>query len=427
MIPHTLKIRLRMLCIPLFLFALVLNAKDEETFPPELNGSMMPYDFAAGDTVVPWDSTMRPVGVVYLARHGARYLTSEKKFTELKDKLIEAGTNGKLTDKGMEFLDVMFTVDSVTDGNWGGLNALGVEEEDELASQMARMLPDLMKDGSVAAKSTNVPRVVMSMYEYCHGLADNSGSLEVNTSEGKKYNTILRFFDTDTTYVNYLKDGVWLPEYEAFVNQKISPKPGKSLFSEDIGEAECRKLTMDMYNILRSLPAAGIEWNPQKWFTLQEYRDCWEASNLKHYLQRSVNYCSDIAAKAAVPLLNSIIETADKTVKVDDGSVADINLFFGHAETLMPLLALMRVPGCYLPDSDPMDVAEQWKDYEVSPLGANLMIVLLKDKYDDTLACVRLNGQWLSFDLSLGSTQILSGEKIRWEILKGCWRAAENY
>lgn len=56
-------------------------------------------------------------------------------------------------------------VDSVTDGNWGALNATGIYEEQRLGEEMTRIAPDLLAKGEATAVSSYVPRVVMTMYE----------------------------------------------------------------------------------------------------------------------------------------------------------------------------------------------------------------------------------------------------------------------
>lgn len=151
---------------------------------------------------------------------------------------------------------------------------------------------------------------------------------------------------------------------------------------------------MDMYGVLQSLPAARLAWEPWRWMEEADYRRCWEAANLKHYLQRSVNPCSDIAARAAEPLYAAIQESIEKATRGTE-DMPRVEMWFGHAETVMPLFALMRLPGCYAPDCEPGEVAEKWRDWEVSPLGANLMIVLLRSRDGDHRIAMRLNGKWL--------------------------------
>ena len=77
---HTMRLRLNY--IPLAL-VMLLTCLDIQAFNPRLDGTMMPYDFADCDSVVPWDDSYTPVFINYVARHGARYLSSEKKVSTL--------------------------------------------------------------------------------------------------------------------------------------------------------------------------------------------------------------------------------------------------------------------------------------------------------------------------------------------------------
>lgn len=159
----------------------------------QLNGTMMPFDFSGCDTVVPWGNDMRPVFVCYVARHGARYLSSEKKVQALRDELLKADSEGYISPRGVEFMRLLESVDSVTAGDWGALNPTGIAEEQELGRQLALTAPELLAKGKVNAVSSYVPRVVMTMYEVCHQLARHSSHLEITASEGRQFSPMLRF------------------------------------------------------------------------------------------------------------------------------------------------------------------------------------------------------------------------------------------
>ena len=53
-------------------------------------------------------------------------------------------------------------------------------------------------------------------------------------------------------------------------------------------------------------------------------------------------------------------------------------LRFGHAETLMPLMALIQAPGCYYLSNYFDSVADNWKDYEQFPMAANLQLIYFR-------------------------------------------------
>lgn len=406
-------------CIPLLIAMIAIFPTYAQSFPPQLNGTMMPFDFSQCDTIAPWDNSMTPVFINYMARHGARFLSSEKKVEALQKELAKAKSEGYLSDKGEEFLILLQSVDSVTDGNWGALNAVGKYEEQRLGNQMAAIVPDLLKKGRVEAIATYVPRVVMTMYELCHELTRHSSYIEVSASEGRQFNPMLRFFTTDSAYMKYLEHGDWLKAYDSFVAENVPVNPAQSLFTKVMEPEKMKKLTLDMYGVVQSLPAAQLAWQPEKWFSESEYRTCWEAGNLKHYYQRSASKFSTLPAASARTLLQDIINTTDSAANGNNGNLVG-KLRFGHAETVMPLFALMQLPGCYEPTGNANEISGKWKDWEVSPLGANVMIVLLKDKSGEHFVSIRLNGSWVSmpYQTPQGSS---SGKVIPWKYIRTQW------
>lgn len=98
---------------------------------------------------------------------------------------------------------------------------------------------------------------------------------------------------------------------------------------------------------------------------------------MRHYLEHSASVLNDIPAKIAAPLLQDLIATTDGFI-AGDKAVAKVMLRFGHAETLMPLLALMRLPGCFYLTNYPETVADHWKDFDIVPMAANLQMILFR-------------------------------------------------
>lgn len=419
---HLTIIALLLCLIPLFR----ATAGSRSAFPRQLDGTMMPYDFTATDTAVPWGPELKPVFINYVARHGARFLSSEHKVAALRKELAEAAAKGTLTPRGEAFMKLIAEVERATADKWGALNATGIMEEVNLGKEMTMTCPQLLKEGRVRAEATYVPRVVMTMYEFCHELARYSDRLEITTSEGRQNDRLLRFFTTDTAYITYLDKGPWLTAYVNFFRKTVPAGPAAGMVKGITDTHRLQKMTMDAYGILQSLAAAGIEADPSRWFTEDEYRLCWEAANLKHYYQRSESPFSRMPAISARPLLKALLENTDSVVesrkrlrlaetvggKKDPAIPLRAALYFGHAETVIPLFSLMRLPGCYAPLCNPDDVAKRWKDWQLAPLGANLMVVCLEDSAGRPFVAMRLNGKWIE----------TGGQKVTgWPELRGIW------
>lgn len=385
-----------------------------QPLPKEYSGSMMPYDFAVCDTTVAWTDTLQPVFVSYIARHGARYMTSPKKIEEITKALQEAEKEGKLSKQGKALIAKIREISARSEGHWGMLSPVGIAEEERLGEDMAKMLPALLKRGKARAESTYVPRVIMTMYQFMHAMEIPNQKLELYTGSGHRYDSLLRCFASDKVYDDYREKGECWNVYDAFVQMHVSSAPARRLFKEGYGldRKQLRKLTMSMYGLLQSFEASGLEDLTTQFMTVQEYEECWLAANMQHYLRNNINPMSQVAGKATSPLLTRIMSDADKALT---DSKERFHGYFGHAETVLPLFSLMELPGCYVMTDNYEALADVWRVQEIAPLGANLAIILLKSNNGEIYASLRLNGRNIS---PLAG----KGEVVRWSELKDFWR-----
>ena len=124
------------------------------------------------------------------------------------------------------------------------------------------------------------------------------------------------------------------------------------------------------------MSAMMMQCDASKYFTTEEYNALWSCFNLRQYLQRTAITVSTTPAEIASQLLIDLISTTDNATK-GDGQYSVI-LRFGHAETLMPLLSLMHLNGCYYLTNYFDTVARNWQDFNVVPMSANLQMVLFR-------------------------------------------------
>lgn len=392
----------------LILLAAALPAVAQAQTPPEwaelplhLDGRMMIYDFDSSQPFTLPDS-LTAVKVAYVARHGARYMTSEKKFRALEAYLSDAARTGALTADGEAMLDLLKRISEVSEGQWGDLSAVGSEEQRLLAGELKRMLPQLLSDARAEAQSTYVPRVIETMYDYCYTLADPGveankkyipSGVSVSTAEGHQFDRELRFFMIDSAFREYQKNGPWRPVYEDYESTNVPLKPLARLVDEKrfraTPEADARALVMEEYNTLSSLRAMGMGYPSTRWFSVEEYEACWRVSNLDQYLQRAISPVATLPGAIAAPLLDSVVAGLDDKRP----EAPQLVLKFGHAETLIPFVSLLGLPGY---DALPLDwdkLASGWKNYEIAPLGGNILIILARSASGREYVSIRLNGR----------------------------------
>lgn len=391
-------------------------AASNEPLPARFDGSMMPYDFSLTDSTFTVPDSLQPVYVCYVARHGARFLSSPKKVERLQKALYGKAMSKSLNNTGERFFSLLSEVIKKTGADWGALSDVGKAEQVRLAREMCGLFPGLMKSGEIEAEATYVPRVVMTMYEFCHTLARNSSDLRIYASDGKQYNGILRFFETDSAYRTYRADGEWKEAYADYVEKNVPYAPAERILGENSGysKKELRTLTMDMYGIMQGLPAMGLPQPDTEFMSPAEYEACWKAANVEHYLRNTITSFSSSAGTAAGNLLNRIISDADEEFAGKEAQPLNASLFFGHAETLMPLFSLMGLPGCFALPLDLESLSDQWKDYEVVPLGANLVIGFYRSPSGSVYATARLNGHFVEPVKDCGRI-------VPWTMLRDHW------
>ena len=147
-----------------------------------------------------------------------------------------------------------------------------------------------------------------------------------------------------------------------------------------------------MYKIVAGANAVfgSVDW--QAFYTPDEYRRAWQSENLRHYLTYSANGLSLTPSRMSRSLVADIAASLEHASRPGYDGPA-MTLRFGHAETLMPLLSQLAVPGCRYVTTDWSGVAGHWRDYEVVPMATNLQLLLLRSKGTDRLYVQTLHNE----------------------------------
>lgn len=344
----------------------------------ECQGSARPYP--APKEVVAYPDSLTPIMINHVGRHGARFAASSKHTTVLLAALRDARDKGTLTACGKDLLALTEGVVKITAGRWGALDSLGMAEQRGIASRMCRRYPMLINKHTVEALSSYSPRCIMSMYEFTHQISRMNNKVEIFTSSGRQNSQLMRFFDLSNDYKE-LCEGTQLSDpIKEFTDANITMAPlRRALGKKYVLPADSADLAMAEYSVLAGLGAMNLQIDNTKYFTKEEFNVLWGISNFRQYIQRTASTVSSVPADIASPLLLDLINTTDKFL-ADSTSVAPVQLRFGHAETLMPLLSQMRLQGCYYLTNYYDTVGLHWKNFDIVPMAANLQLILFRSK-----------------------------------------------
>ncbi len=378
---HT--IRLSLIILLLSMASLPLAAADpmETKYTvQQCEGSLTPYP--AKITSTPTPDSLVIVHINHVGRHGSRFPASSASCIKLRDALMHADTLGTITPLGRKLLTLTNNVISRANAQWGALDSLGMAEQRAIASRMYTNYKTLFREGAtVNALSSYSPRSMMSMFSFVHQLSRLNNRLTYNTSAGRINSKLMRPFDIDNDYQTFRSDNVWKPAYDEYFEKYCPVTAISRVLGRDYpyGSTDAaRDLAITEYYVIAGLSTMSYTADATEFFSAAEYNALWSCFNLRQYLQYTATTVSSTPADITADLVLNLIETTDAAV--EGTNPAQVNLRFGHAETLMPLLSLLRLPGCYYVTNYFDTVALHWRDFDVVPMAANLQIILFKAK-----------------------------------------------
>lgn len=353
----------------------------------QCEGSLTPYPTDVRNVQTP--DSLVPVYLSHVGRHGARYPASAANTLKMRDALLRADSVGTITPLGRDLLKLCGQVICVSTNRWGALDSLGMSEQRAIASRMLGCYPELFTNGTVNAISSYSPRAMMSMYSFVHQLDRLNNKLEFITSTGRMNSTLMRPFDFDE-YKDWRNAGYWREPYDEYFRQRCPVTAITRVLGRDFpfGDTDAaRDLAITEYYVLAGLQAMEMPSQMSKYFNEAEANALWSCFNLRQYLQRTASTVQDgsVPADIAGQLLLDIITKAEQALAGQNPAVVDLR--FGHAETLMPLLSLMRLPGCRYLTNYFDTVGANWRDWQVVPMAANLQIILFREKKSGRIYC----------------------------------------
>lgn len=346
----------------------------------DCEGSLTPYRVPDSQVAVP--DSLTAVFINHVGRHGARYPAGASNTLRMIALLEKADSLGTITPLGKKLKSIAEYVAEVSHNRWGALDSVGMAEQRGIAARMYLNFPKLFGKGAVVnAISSYSPRAMMSMFCFVHELDRYNSNIFVLTSTGRQNSALMRPFDINEEYLQWRKTDAWVKPYQEHLMKTAPLAPLKRVLGAKFPmeeSLEWKDNALLEYYLLAGMSAMGTEVNALEFFSLEEYNALWSCFNLRQYLVRCSSTLSSAPADIAGPLVEDLIKSTEDFIAGTSTDVAQLR--FGHAETLMPLLSLMRVPGCYYMTNYFDTVALHWRDFYVVPMASNIQMILFRSK-----------------------------------------------
>ncbi len=357
----------------------------------------------------------KPFYISHYGRHGSRYLIFENEYTGALRTLQKAAEANALTPYGQDVLARLDSVWMQAKGRLGELTMLGNNQHREIAHRMANAFPEVFAQGAkMTAYSTPVMRCAHSMFSFIEGLKDKYPYLEIPRESAERQKEYMNFHGKEwEKFASH--SGPWYQRWKRFRDEQTHPdRLMSALFSDAEYVATWIDPTDLMWQIYWEVVGQqniGSTVSLADLLTDEELYDMWQVNNYNFFAQNSsyadANHLNeDNARNLAADIL------AKAEAAVESGSHG-ADLRFGHDSCITPLAALLQLDNCYTDVTDPHKLAENWCDFNVSPMAANLQIVLFKNSKGDVIGKFMLNEREIAIPAHTDNFPFYSWETIK--------------
>ncbi|MER5542935.1 histidine-type phosphatase [Streptomyces sp. NPDC002589] len=383
----------------LLLTALPAHAADGSAHR-ESYGTKAPYEpQQSADSYERPPAGFEPVFTENVSRHGSRTATDSADGDLILALWDKAQQQGQLTDTGEEFGPRVRALQAAMSRvGYGNLSGRGRQEMRDTATRMERRLPTLFAKIADAGEKIDVVssgqgRAVDSAGEFTGALASADPALEPLIGATRTDKDLLYFHKAagGAAYRDYiagdqrLKDTLASIEdrprtYEAAygVLRRLFAEP----FVDRIGDRDRVGAAQAVYNLYAIAPAMSEEspdpdgrgWDMDRFISRSDAAWFGYLGDAQDFYEKGPGFAgSDITYKMADVLLADFF----RQVEAKRAGTSDLGaeLRFTHAEEIIPLAALMHLPGSTNPATpgEPYAYADNpWRGASVAPLGADI-------------------------------------------------------
>ncbi|MFJ1847681.1 histidine-type phosphatase [Streptomyces sp. NPDC088146] len=339
-----------------------------------------------------------PVFTESVSRHGSRTSTSSEDGDLILQLWDKAASEGELTGRGKHFgPEVRSLLDAMEKAGYGNLSGRGKREIQATAVRMHQRLPGLFrqiaKDSEpIDVVSSGKDRAVDSGSLFAAALAGADPALKPLIGPARTDKDLLYFHKADggAAYRDYLANDQRL----AATLKKITDQPATHRAARNVleriftpafvqrisaGEFSSIGTGIDaaeaVYNLYSIAPTMSDEgtWRMRRYIAPRDAAWFAYLGDAEDFYEKGPGFAdSDITYRMADVLLDDFFEQAEAT-RAGTGDVG-AELRFTHAEEIIPLAALMGLPGSTKPAAArPYAYADNpWRGASVAPMAANI-------------------------------------------------------
>lgn len=348
----------------------------------------------------------KPFYISHYGRHGSRYHYSADDYKNIYETLAKADTAKALSVTGKYVMAASKLLMETAAPKAGDLTELGIRQHEGIAQRMVKNFPEVFADrpnSAPGAKGKKIPahvdayastsgRCILSMSAFLGELRAQKPKIEIHQETGKSLMAFINTFNFDMT-----KNYADTPEFKAENDklwQNISTRNFEQTLFTDSAYVSQNVDISNLYNKMFEISGSllGMEEDNnlrilERLFTKEEKVNRWKAQNAWWYsILGNCPLTGDDGVNTAKPILKHILDEAEKAINGDTSTTKVVlpgataaTLRFGHDTAILPLASLMQLNIANAKVSDLTKLHEQWTDFKIIPMAANLQMVFYKE------------------------------------------------
>ena len=356
------------------------------------------YPDSIPENLTPAPMGKRPFYISHYGRHGSRYINKRSGYEIPYKMMVHANGVNELTATGKQVFSEMNLILEDSEDRWGDLTPLGMSQQQHIARRMISRFPEVFADSAcVAARSTIVPRCIMSMEAAMMELAQLNPQLHITMDASKSTQWYMNHQDP-------LLRSKLIPEAQKVYDKYTASRLGNSRLMEMLFKNPdiVKELVDESFFNYYLMKMGLFQLNTHRYqdtyltdlFTTEDLYRMWQIDNALWYMQ--YGFCPLNGGDYPYSqrhLLRRIIAEADSCISLEKPGA---QLRFGHETVLLPLVCLIGINGYDLQTTDLEELEEKgWWCSSVFPMGSNVQFIFYRrnpsDK--DVLFKVLLNEQ----------------------------------